>query len=239
MTIAAGNSGAIPAGSLASSTTKVSRADSPRRHKTVRFHNKIRIRNVSNHRKRNRQERKSYWYSGQEFFRMKEESIELIKMQTQDNTDLEELQALGLESADHCKARRNRIQQAKLAVLVEQERLWKEQAPLHAQTECLAIRSQWASQIGRDEALRRARIIATQVYGYCSSISHSYPRYYHCYGNYYNHGGLCTSLSFGQSPNVGGKTTLQTPRYVESQGRRLVLPVVLSQKGMSQSAPRI
>lgn len=137
------------------------------------------------------------------------------------SSDWEELQAVGLESTEYCKIRRTKIQEVKLSVLKEQERLWNERAEPDVHVESLAIRSQWASQSSREEAFRRAQIIAAHVHGYDSrSLYYSYPSY--CQDG-------CCQHNYDAKALPSPKAMMASSLYVESPGRKRVLPVVLSQ----------
>jgi len=137
---------------------------------------------------------------------MKAESLSIIKAQLP-GTDWQKLQAVGLESAEHCKTRRVKILHAKLAVLMEQERLWKEQVEPHIRDEALAVRSAWDTHTSRDEALRRAQILSAQVYAYNAPPLQHYTNYH---PRHWYHA-------------QGAKTTVR-PQYVEQPGRKPVMP---------------
>lgn len=127
---------------------------------TVRFTSKVRIRNVSSHREWSREEKSNCWYTSQDVSSMKAQTIFLIKNAV---GHWEELRAFGLEAPQFGQARRAHIEDAKIAVLMEQERLWKDGGS--SQVNVLSVQSMWASQKSRDDARRRADIVSAIVHG--------------------------------------------------------------------------
>ncbi len=127
---------------------------------TVQFKSKVRIRKVSSHRDWSREEKSKCWYTSQDFSIMKAETIFIIKTAI---ADWEEMRAIGLEAPHYCRVRRANIQKAKVAVLVEQEKLWRVGAGSHM--DMLSMRSQLASLESREDARSRAEIVSAHVHG--------------------------------------------------------------------------
>lgn len=125
----------------------------------VRFKNHVCIRNISSHRDFSRDEKLKCWYTPQDFSIMKQELIMLIKSEI---TEWDELRAFGLEAPQYCKLRRANIMRAKLIVLTEQQKLVRD-GVVSSHWDSISIRSQSFSRTSREDAQRRAAIVAATV----------------------------------------------------------------------------
>jgi hypothetical protein len=90
---------------------------------------------------------------------MREEGLRSIKSYGE---EWEELLALGLESPQRYRTRRDAIKNAKMTVLMEQERYRKAGYPPDEQDLCL--KSQCVTNTSKMEALCRANVVASQVH---------------------------------------------------------------------------
>jgi hypothetical protein len=124
----------------------------------VRFKNSVRIRNISSHRDFSREEKSKCWYTPQDFSLMKQETLMLIKSEI---TEWNELRAFGLEAPQNCKLRRANIIRAKVTVLTEQEKLWRD--GVTSRGDIISMRCKSVSQTSRDDARQRAAIAAATV----------------------------------------------------------------------------
>jgi hypothetical protein len=124
----------------------------------VRFKNSVRIRNVSSHRDFSREEKTKCWYTPQDFSSMKQETLMLIKS---DIAEWDEQRAFGLEAPQNCKLRRANIVRAKVTVLTEQEKLWRDGVSSHG--DIISVRCKNVSRTTREDAQQRAAIAAAAV----------------------------------------------------------------------------
>lgn len=137
----------------------------------VRFKNNVCIKNISSHRDLSKDEKSKCWYTPQDFSIMKQEIMILIKSEI---ADWDELRAFGLEAPQSCKLRRANIMRAKLIVLTEQEKLWRDGVTSHS--DIISMRLKGASRISREEARRRAAIAATTVRAFEQPTLEETPR---------------------------------------------------------------
>ena len=124
----------------------------------VRFKNSVRIRNVSSHRDFSKEEKSKCWYTPQDFSSMKQETLMLIKSEI---TEWDELRAFGVEAPQNCKLRRANIIRAKVTVLTEQEKLWRDGVTSHS--DIISLRCRSVSRTSREDAQQRAAIAAATV----------------------------------------------------------------------------